>query len=263
MRKTLCVLAIAILSVLLVGAFFPALVTPHSEIDQDYAAILLAPGAHHLAGTDSLGRDLLARLLSATRVSLTISFLSSLISLLIGVVWGMFSGMAKDRVDMALMRVLDILYSIPDLLFYILLGLFLGRDMLGIIVALCSLSWISMAKLTRLECRKYKTHDFVTGARAMGLSTTAIAVRHLLPQMREVMFISLIFKIPALIALESSLSFIGLGLSPPHASFGTLAKEGFDAYLFYPHLIMFPFLFIFVTVFCFYAIGNYLSRKEN
>jgi len=261
MNKALLYISLIILTVLIIFALMPQWVTSFSAFDQNANAVLLSPSLDHIAGTDSLGRDLFARLLSATRVSLIISFLSSIIALTIGVIWGMTAGLSGKWLDGVLMRIVDVLYSIPDLLVFILLGLFFGRDMWGLVLALCSLSWLSIARISRAECIKYKEQDFVVGAQAMGLRPFTIAFKHILPQMREALIISVIFKIPFLIALESTLSFIGLGLQPPHASFGTLAKEGFDGYLFYPHLIVFPFLFIFLTVFGFYSIGNYMKSR--
>jgi oligopeptide transport system permease protein len=242
-------------------ALFPHLVTPFTEIDQNAAEILLSPSRPHWLGTDSLGRDLFARLLAASRVSLFISAAATIISLFIGISWGSLSGLYGGLVDTCMHRILDTLLAIPDLLFYILLGLFLGRDLPGIIIALSSLSWISIARITRQECLKYRNLEFVAAAQALGIGRFRIAFRHVLPQMTETLFVAVLFKIPALIALESSLSFIGLGLAPPHASFGSLAKEGFDAYLFYPHLILFPFLFIFAAVISFYTVGHAVSRK--
>lgn len=262
-RKLLMGAGFTAIGLMLILAFFPRLMTAFTEIDQNAAEILLAPGIVHWLGTDSLGRDLLARLLAAARVSLLISAAATVISLAIGIAWGMVSGMIGGMVDTVMQRLLDTLHAIPDLLFYILLGLFLGRTLPGIIVALSSLSWISIARLTRQECLKYRNLEFVAAAQAMGLGRLQTAFRHVLPQMRETLFVALLFKIPALIALESTLSFIGLGLAPPHASFGTLAKEGFDAYLFYPHLILFPFLFIFAAVISFYAVGHAVSRRSH
>jgi oligopeptide transport system permease protein len=259
MKRFLGILGAVYLVALLIAAFAPGLVTHQNAIDQDAAAVLSSPSLAHPAGTDSLGRDQLARLLDGARISLIVSLAATAIALLIGLSWGLGAGLAPPAIDALLMRTVDILYAVPDLLLYILMGLFLGRNPFGIIVALSSLSWLGIARLSRQETLKYRTQDFVTAARALGLTPATIAIRHILPQMREALLVSLIFKIPALIATESALSFVGLGLAPPRASFGTLAKEGFDAYLFYPHLITYPFLITFLTVFSFYAVGNYLK----
>lgn len=263
MKKILFYIACVFLFFLITFSIFPSLLTEFSAIMQNSDAVLQAPNSIYFAGTDSLGRDMMARLLDGAKISLIISFGSAFLALLIGITWGLIAGLGGDIADGVLMRIVDVLYSVPDLLFYILLGLFLGRDVFGIIIALCSLSWLSIARLVRQEAKKYKNQDFVMAARAMGQKPTIIAVKHILPQMRESLFIAIIFKIPFIIILESTLSFIGLGLKPPFASFGTLAKEGFDAYLFYPHLIIYPFLFVFITVFSFYSIGNYLKAEKK
>lgn len=263
-KKRLITLAgFILLAGMLITAFFPAMITPYSETAQNAAEILLSPSSTHWLGTDALGRDMLARLLAAARISLIISAASTFLSLFVGVSWGFLSGLVGGTLDTVMQRILDTLHAIPDLLFYILLGLFLGRDFVGIIIALSALSWISIARLTRQECLKYRNLEFVDAARALGLTRTRIAIYHILPQIFETLFVALLFKIPALIALESSLSFIGLGLAPPRASFGTLAKEGFDAYLFYPHLIFFPFVFIFSAVLGFYLLGHVVRSYSN
>lgn len=261
MKNFLNILTLIFLVMLVLGACVPSLFTHHDPISQNANAILHLPSSEYLAGTDSLGRDQLARLFDAARISLTVSLAATLLGLTFGLIWGLSAGLLGNAAGAFMMRIVDVLYAIPDLLLYILMGLFLGRTTTGIILALTSLSWLGVARLARQEAIKYQSQDFVTAARALGVHPWRIAVVHILPQMRETLLVSMIFKIPALIATESALSFIGLGLAPPFASFGTLAKEGFDAYLFYPHLIAFPFAFTFLTVLSFYLLGNLLKER--
>ena len=263
MKNPLALTCGIFLCFLVISGLFPQILTTQNALEQNSSAILLSPSLTHLAGTDSLGRDQLARLVSAGLVSLIISLAAALMALGIGILWGLLAGLGPAKTEMLLMRIVDILYAIPDLLLYILMGLFLGRNLSGLVIALSSLSWLGIARLTRQESLKYKTMDYVTAAKALGVPSRQIAFKHILPQMREPLIVAMVFKIPALIALESALSFIGLGLAPPQASYGTLAKEGFDAYLVYPHLILFPLLFLFLTTFSFYAIGHALKQKKN
>lgn len=263
MKRFFTITCVTFLLYLISAGLFPHFFTVQEALEQNAGAILLSPSLTHLAGTDSLGRDQFARLIEAGLVSLIISLAAAVIALGIGILWGLLAGLGPARVETLLMHIVDILYAIPDLLLYILMGLFLGRNLMGLVIALSSLSWLGIARLTRQESLKYKSMDYVTAAKALGVPNWQIAIKHILPQMRDPLIVAMVFKIPALIALESTLSFIGLGLAPPQASYGTLAKEGFDAYLVYPHLILFPLLFLFLTTFSFYAIGNALKREQS
>lgn len=246
------------LALLSLAAIFPRFITPHSYSDQHSLTLLASPGGSFLLGTDELGRDLLARILFGARISLACALLATFISALFGLFYGSLSGFFGGKPDQLLMRIVDILYSIPDLLFYILLGLFLGRDFWGLLIALSSLSWVGVARIVRGEVLKYKQMSFVESARALGLSPMRILWRHLIPQTTGPLLVSLIFKVPAIILAESTLSFVGLGIQPPFASWGTLAHEGYQAFPFFWHLIFFPSLFVFATILCFQILGNHL-----
>lgn len=261
-RRLFIVAAVLFLGSLALGASFPELFTKHAHDHTDAQALLQTPSELHVLGTDELGRDLLARLLYGARVSLACALLATLLSATFGVLYGSVSGFLGGRLDQALMRFLDLLYSIPDLLFYILLGLFLGRGFWGLLIALSSLSWVGIARLTRGEVRRHKNLNFAEAAVSLGASPGRVLVRHLLPQIKEPLLIALLLKIPAIILIESTLSFIGLGLTPPHASWGTLASEGVSALRFYPHLILYPSLFIFLTILSFQTLGRNLQKQK-
>lgn len=252
--------SIIFLALLLITAIFPTLLISHS-FDQQFAQNLLqTSNGQFWFGTDELGRDLLARVLYGARISLACALLATLISAVVGVLYGSISGFFGGRLDQVMMRLLDILYSIPDLLFYILLGLFLGKTFWGMLIALSSLGWVSVARLIRGEMLKYKEQPFIESAKALGIGRLRILLVHLIPQTREVLLITLLFKIPTIILAESTLSFIGLGLTPPYSSWGTLAHEGYSALRFYPHLIIFPSFFIFLTIFSFQTLGNWIKK---
>lgn len=250
------------LVLLFIAALFPQILTPHPFDQQNPNALLAPPSSEFWLGTDELGRDLLSRTLYGARISLACALLATLISGIFGILYGSLSGFLGGKADQFLMRLLDILYSVPDLLFYILLGLFLGRDFWGLLIALSSLGWVSVARIVRGEILKQKEMPFVESANALGLRSFRILTRHLIPQTWEPIMVTLIFKIPTVILAESTLSFIGLGLTPPYSSWGTLAHEGYQALRFYPHLILFPSLFIFLTIFSFQTIGNWLSERK-
>ncbi|MBI2339118.1 MAG: ABC transporter permease [Deltaproteobacteria bacterium] len=251
------------LLLLFLCALFPKILTPHGFDRQFPQFLLMTPTHEFWFGTDELGRDLLARVLYGARISLACALLATTISALFGIFYGSLSGFVGGKMDQILMRILDVLYSIPDLLFYILLGLFLGRNFWGLLITLSSLGWVSVARIVRGEILKYKELPFVESAQALGLPRWRILLRHLIPQTRDPIVVTLLFKIPAVILAESTLSFIGLGLAPPYSSWGTLASEGYQALGFYPHLILFPSLFIFLTIFSFQTIGNGLAGKMD
>lgn len=246
---------VALLVVSLISAFVP--LTPYS-FDQTSTEILVKPCAQHLMGTDELGRDLLTRIIFGARVSISIGVFTALIAFVIGTVYGSVSGFYGGKVDAVLMRVVDILYSLPDLLVMILIGVIVGRDKgtLGVLMALGLVSWKSTARLVRAQLLQLKHEEFVDAARASGQAGVPIVLKHLLPNAMGPIIVTLTFIVPYAILSESTLSFIGLGLSPPAASWGTLASDGWRALRSDPHLIFFPSMFIFITVLSFNLLGD-------
>ncbi len=248
-----------ILLLLLAGAsFFYG--SPTQSEQQDLSAVLATPSAAHLLGTDELGRDMLARILAGARVSLTCALIAAFLSGLGGLVFGSLAALSHPAFGRFLDRLLDGLQSIPDLLFYILIGLFAGHDLWGMIIALSSFGWISAARIVRGEILKTREMAFVEAARALGGSSIRLFLKHLLPHTFPVLAVWLALKIPVIIMAESTLSFIGLGLKPPHASWGVLLQEGFHAMRFYPHLIVYPSLFVILTLWSFNALGERKPR---
>jgi oligopeptide transport system permease protein len=226
------------------------------SFDQTSDTILAGPSFTHWMGTDELGRDLFARVIYGSRLSLAIGLLTALMSFLIGTTYGAFAGFGGDRLDTLLMRGVDIMYALPDLLVMILVGVFVGRGTTGILLALALVSWMGTARLVRAEFLKLKNEEFVEAARAAGQGGLAIVLKHLLPNAAGPIIVALTFTVPSAILAESTLSFIGLGLSPPACSWGTLANDGWRALRTDPHLLFFPSLFIFMTVLSFNFLGD-------
>lgn len=246
---------ILILAICIMAVLTPWL-APYSYDAQDNTALLQPPSSQHWMGTDRLGRDLFSRLLYGARISMSIGILTALAALVLGTLYGAISGYLGGRADNWMMRWVDIVYALPDLLLIILIMVIVGRGVGGIFLALTLVSWVTVARIVRGEVLKYREQSYVEAARALGASHLRVLFRHILPNTFGPLIVILTFRIPAAILAESTLSFVGLGISPPLASWGTLANEGWAAMKFYPHLIVFPCLFIFMTILAFNFFGD-------
>ncbi len=246
---------VLILVISIVAILAPWL-APYPYDAQDNTALLQSPNSQYWMGTDRLGRDLFSRLLYGTRISMSIGILTALAALVLGTLYGAISGYLGGRTDNWMMRGVDIVYALPDLLLIILIMVIVGRGLGGIFLALTLVSWVTVARIIRGEVLKYREQSYVEAARALGAGHLRILFRHILPNTFGPLIVILTFRIPAAILAESTLSFVGLGISPPLASWGTLANEGWAAMKFYPHLIIFPGLFIFIAILAFNFFGD-------
>ncbi len=266
-QDRLAVASLLLIAALLLIAIFGDVIAPYAHDLQNTDNNLAAPNAQHWMGTDALGRDLFSRLIYGTRISMAVSLLTGVSALLLGTCYGAVSGYAGGRIDNAMMRGVDVLYAIPDLLLIILITVLIGRGVSGVFLALSLVGWITVARLIRGEVLRLKENAYVEAARAFGVKDVRILLKHILPNTFGVLIVTLTFRIPSAILAESTLSFIGLGLTPPAASWGTLANEGWKALKFYPHLIFFPGLAIFMTMLAFNFLGDglrdALDPKQN
>lgn len=249
---------LAVITAVAAGAVFAPWIATFPYDFQDTRHLLAAPSAEHWMGTDRLGRDLFSRLLYGARVSMTVGIGTALTALVFGTAYGAVSGYLGGAADNIMMRGVDVVYSLPDLLLIILITVMIGRGPAGIFIALSLVSWVTVARIVRGEVLRLKELSFVEAARAIGLSHGRILTFHILPNMLGILIVTLTFRIPAAILAESTLSFIGLGITPPAASWGTLANEGWAAMKFYSHLILFPSLVIFITMLSFNFLGDAL-----
>ena len=233
----------------------------YSYETQDTLNTLAAPGFDHWMGTDRLGRDLFSRLIYGARVSLFIGVATTLLALLIGTVYGASSGYVGGRTDSVMMRFVDVVFALPDMLMIILITVMMGRGVMGMFIALTLVSWVTVARLVRGEVLRIKEYTYIEAAHALGAGDLRILLREILPNILGLMIVTLTFRIPVAILAESTLSFIGLGIAPPFSSWGTLANEGWKAIKFYPHLILFPSIAIFLTILSFNFLGEELRDR--
>jgi len=210
----------------------------------------------HLLGADALGRDLLARLLMGLRVSLAIGLVATAVSLMIGVAWGATAGFVGGRTDETMMRVVDVLYSLPFIFFVILLMVTFGSNLILMFLAIGAVEWLTMSRIVRGQTLTLKQKEFVEAARAAGLSNGAIIARHIVPNLLGPVVVYVTLTIPAVILAESFLSFLGLGVQPPMASLGGLIADGAQQMEIAPWLLIFPSAAMILTLLSFNFIGD-------
>ena len=210
----------------------------------------------YLFGTDQLGRDILVRQLYGAQISLTVAFVATLVNFFIGVFYGGIAGYVGGRVDAVMMRIVEIISTIPLTLYVVLLMVVFDSGLLSIIVAIGSVFWVDMARIVRGQILSLKSQDYIAAARTMGASPARILTKHLLPNSIGPIIVTLTMLIPSAIFIESFMSFIGLGVTPPLASWGSLTSEAVETLRTYPHQLFFPAAAISLTMFAFNFLGD-------
>ncbi len=255
-RNKRAVLALAFILLEIVMAILAPWIAPYDPNKQDYDAAWQRPSRAHWMGTDDLGRDVLSRLMVGARVSISVGILAQLMQLLIGLPVGAITGLQGGWIDFAFMRLVDVLSSVPTLLFYMLMMILLGRGFFNIVLAMSLTGWIGIARLVRGQVLSLKATDYVRAARGMGASTGHIIVHHLVRNALSPVVVAVTLGIPGSMTAEAGLSFLGLGISPPMSSWGQMMGL-YQQYIQTAwHLTVFPALVLSLTMLAWFQLGD-------
>ncbi len=258
LQNKAAVVSMVLLAIITIMAILAPWLSPHPFDEIYWDSIQTAPDYDnaHWFGTDSNGRDLFVRVLYGARVSLMVGILATGVSLVIGVTYGAIAGYFGGRIDNLMMRFVDIMYSLPFMFFVILLMVVFGRNIFLIFVALGAVEWLTMARIVRGQTLSVKRKEFVEAAHAGGVSNFKIILRHIIPNVLGPVIVYVTLTVPQVILTESFLSFLGLGVQEPLTSWGVLISEGAKLMEVAPWLLIYPAVFLAVTLFCFNFIGD-------
>jgi oligopeptide transport system permease protein len=252
-------LPLLILAAILLAVLLGPLLLPWRYDAIDWSTVRGTPLFHgHLLGTDSVGRDLLARTLIGTRITLAVAIAAAAVALVIGVAWGAIAGWCGGRVDEAMMRIVDALYALPFMFVVILLMVLFGRSILLVFLGIGAVEWLTMARVVRAEVLTLKARHFVLAAEAAGARPAAIVRGHVLPNLAGVAIAYLLLTIPQVVMVESFLSFLGLGVQEPLTSLGILVKDGADDMDIAPHALLLPGGMLVLILVCLTSAGERL-----
>ena len=266
-KNRAAVASMIVLAVITLMALFAPYLSRYAFDAIDYDLVSCAPswwpgdaacgaGGTHWFGTDAVGRDLFVRVLYGARVSLAVGVVATLVSLVIGVLYGATAGYLGGRVDAVMMRAVDILYSLPFIFFVIILMVLFDRNFILLFVAIGAVEWLTMARIVRGQTLSVKQKEFIEAARAGGVSSFSIITRHVIPNVVGPVVVYVTLTVPGVILTEGFLSFLGLGIQEPLTSWGVLISDGANEMQTAPWLLIFPALFMAVTLFCFNFIGD-------
>ena len=255
-KNKMAVGGLIILILMCIAALLTPWIAPYSYEQQDLVLGASSPSVEHWLGTDTLGRDLLTRLLYGGRISLAVGFIATAVALLIGVLYGTVAGYFGGRIDAAMMRLVDILYALPFMIFIILLMVIFGRNILLLFLAIGAVEWLTMARIVRGQVQSLRQQEFIEAAISLGLSQWTIIRRHLIPNTLGPVIVYTTLTIPSVMLFEAFLSFLGLGIQPPQSSWGLLISYGVETMEEYPWLLIFPGLALSITLFALNFLGD-------
>ena len=259
-RDRIAVACLLILGLLALATLAGPAILDYREDEIDWSHMAAAPfeAPGHWLGTDRLGRDLLVRTLHGLRVSLAIALAATLVSLVIGVAWGAFAGFRRGRTDAWMMRFVDVLYSLPQVFFVIILTVVFGRGPITILVAIGAFGWLTMARIVRGQALALREREFIDAAIVGGAGTARILARHVVPNLLGPVIVYATLTLPQVILVESFLSFLGIGIQEPLASLGNLVADGAADLETAPWMLAVPAACLMLVVFCFNFLGDSL-----
>jgi len=231
-------------------------IAPYGYEEQNLELGATPPSLAHWFGTDVFGRDLLTRVMYGGRVSLAVGVIATTVALLIGVTWGTIAGYVGGRTDVVMMRIVDALYALPFIIFIILLMVVFGRSLLLLFLAIGAVEWLTMARIVRGQVLSIRNQEFIEAARSMGLSTSHILLKHVVPNSLGPIIVYATLTVPQVMLLEAFLSFLGLGIQPPQSSWGLLISGGAEVMEDSPWLLIFPGLALSITLFALNFLGD-------
>ena len=255
-RNKLALVGLVFLGIMVVLAIFVPMLSPYSYDQMDITSLNALPSLKHPMGTDRFGRDILVRVMYGARISLSVGFSAAAINLVIGIIWGGIAGYAGGKLDTIMMRIADIIYSIPSMLYVIMVMLIFGSNIWSILIGICISSWIGMARLVRAQVMSLKEQEFAMAAYVLGASTSRILFKHLIINCIGPIIVNLTLMVPSAIFTEAFLSFVGIGISAPAASWGTLANEARGLVETHPIQIIWPVASICLTMLSLNFIGD-------
>ena len=255
-KNHLALFGLAVLIVLIVSSILTPWIAPYSYEAQDLDLGATAPSLNHWLGTDIFGRDMLTRIMYGGRVSLMVGFIATAVALIIGILWGAVAGFFGGKVDAVMMRIVDILYALPFMIFIVLLMVVFGRNILLLFLAIGAVEWLTMARIVRGQVMALRNQEFVEAAHSLGLSQWSIIRRPIIPNTLGPVIVYTTLTIPSVMLLEAFLSFLGLGIQPPESSWGLLINYGVETMEEYPWLLIFPGIALSLTLFALNFLGD-------
>ena len=255
-KNKMAVASMIILIAITLASFGGPFFLKQSYETQDLRLGAVPPNVQHWLGTDTLGRDVFVRILYGGQISISVGICATAVALTIGVLYGTTSGFLGGKVDALMMRVVDIIFALPFTVFVILLMVFFGRKFVLLFVAIGAVQWLVMARIVRGQVLSLRYQEFIEAAEALGLSKLRIIFRHIIPNTLGPIIVYATLTVPSVMLLEAFLSFLGLGVQPPMSSWGVLIKEGAEALEEFPWLLIFPGLFLSITLFTLNFLGD-------
>ena len=255
-KNRLALAGLLVLGTFVTIAILTPWIAPYAYDAQNLNLGATPPSAAHWLGTDVFGRDLLTQIMYGGRISLAVGFVATAVALLIGISWGAIAWYLGGRIDAVMMRIVDILYALPFMIFIVLLMVVFGRNLLLLFLAIGAVEWLTMARIMRGQIQALRQQEFVEAAISLGLSPLTIVRKHLVPNALGPIIVYTTLTIPSVMLLEAFLSFLGLGIQPPKTSWGLLISYGAETMEEYPWLLIYPGLALTITLFALNFLGD-------